>query len=272
MADAFTTNLRLRKPEVGAHDDAWASPLNEMITTVEQSIAGSHSADVTSGNVTLSTSNGSDDQARRMFIYATGTQSVTTRTITVPDTDKLYVLVNDSAQQVTFARSGGGTTLVVRAGQAALVVVTSAGIFEVPLSGTVIPDVANATQLTLDILGAHGAGDATCDMEYVIQGSWVFVNIGAFDAQNFSSATFALDNSAGDWPAEILPPASQFGPVIPIVIIENSTLRPAYLVLSGTASATWLIAPADGGTWAGGGTDDRLIAHPISFAYSLRAR
>jgi hypothetical protein len=269
MADAFTSNLRLRKPEVGTYDDAWAAPVNEMLSVAEQSIAGAYSADVTSGNVTLTSNNGTDDQARRMFIYAIGTQAVTTRTITVPDTPKLYVLVNNSAQQVTFQRSGGGTTLVVRAGQSCLVFVTSAGIFEVPLSGNPVADVATLTALVLDIGGTHGAGDATCDMQYIVQGSWVFVNIETFSSLNFSSTSFSLDRTGGtDWPAEIVPAV---GRNIPCLILENATLVPAYLVVSSLGNAAWGIVRVDGAAWLGGGTDDRTLQHPLSFTYPLRA-
>lgn len=270
MADTYTSNLRLRKPEVDANDDTWGPLLNEMLSVAETSIAGAASIDVTSANQTLTSNNGTDDQARRMFIYATGTQSVTTRTITVPDTPKFYVLINDSAQQVTFTRSGGGTTLVVRAGQIVLACVTSAGIFEIPLEGLFVSDVAAVTTLTLDILSTHGAGDSQCSMEYIIQGSWVFVNIETFSSLNFSSATFALSNNTGGgvWPSEMVPAV---GRSIPVLVTENGTLVPAYLNISSVAAAAWGITKVDGTAWASGGTDDRATNHPISFTYPLRA-
>lgn len=269
MADTFTTNLRLRKPEVDAHDDDWANELNEMIVAADAAVASASSINVTAGNATLTEEDGIADQARSMFIYATGTQAVTNRTITVPDTTKLYMLVNNSAQQVTFARASGGTTLVVRAGQVALVFVTSAGIFEVPLAGSTVDDVANLSTLTLDISGTHGAGATTTSMEYIVQGSWVFVNINEFSSLNFSSATFALDRTGGvDWPAAIVPAV---GRSIPILVLENATLVPAYLVISTLGSAVWAIVKASGAVWLSAGTDDRTVQHKISFIYPLRA-
>lgn len=268
MADTFTTNLRLRKPQINANNNAWGPLLNEMITDLDAAIAGFYAASVTAGNVTLTSSNGIDDQARRMIIYATGSQSVTTRTITVPDTNKLYLLVNDSAQLVTFQRSSGGTTLPVFPGQNCLAFVTSAGIFEVAPLGSSVPNINSLTSLTLDIGGAHALGDATTPMKYVVMGGWVFVKITTFNALDFSSVNFTLDRTGGvDWPAEIVPAKSSSWLVN---VIENATNnRPAYIQISTSGAAVWTIVKADGTAWLGGGTDDRNMQN-IAFAYPLK--
>lgn len=267
MADTFTTNLRLRKPQINANNNAWAALLNEMVSDVDQSIAGFFAAVVTAGNVVLSSSNGIDDQARRMIIYATGTQAVTNRTVTVPDTNKLYLFVNDSAQQVTFTRVSGGTTLVVRAGQSCLAFVTAAGIFEVPPLGTPVQDVAGLTTLTLDIGGAHGAGDATTTMKYVVQGGWVWARINAFSPNNFSVAGFTLDRTGGiDWPAELVPANKS---QITVMATENAANMPAYLEITTAGATPWNILKASGAAWLGTGTDDRTL-QAIAFTYPLK--
>lgn len=267
MADTFTTNLRLRKPQINANNDAWGPLLNEMVNDLDAAIAGYYQASVTAGDVTLTSNNGTDDQARRMIIYAIGSQAVTTRAITVPDTNKLYLFVNDSAQQVTFKRASGGTTLVVRAGMSCLAFVTSAGIFEVPPLGAYVADNAVLSSLTLDIGGTHGAGDATTTMKYVVQGGWVFVKITTFSSLNFSSTAFTLDRTGGiDWPAEIVP---QKGTSIVINVIENAANVDAYIQPSTAGATPWSIVRADGAAWLGTGTDDRSMQN-IGFVYPLK--
>lgn len=265
MADTYTPNLRLRKPQIGAYTNAWDVPLNEVAAVVEQSIAGAISVSVTAGNVTLTTANGSDDQARRMHVYATGTPAAA-RTITVPDTPKLYVLINDSTKTVTFTRASGGTTLAVIPGQSCLAFVTTAGIFEVPPSGAFVADGA-MTALTLDIGGAHGAGDATTTMKYVVQGSFVFVRLLGCVPLNFSNTAFTLDRTGGiDWPAEMVPARQQ---IFPIHAQENGALVAANLVVSTAGATPWSILKADGTAWLGTGPDDRSLP-ALSFTYSLR--
>jgi hypothetical protein len=268
MADTFSSNLRFRKPEVGVNDGVWAPLLNEdLVDLVDDAIAGAISVSVTSGNATLTINNGEDDQARRMFVYVTGTQSVTTRTVTLQDTSKLYVLVNDSAQRVTFQRPSGGTTLVVQPGMSALAFVTSAGVFEVPPFGTPVEAQNVVTALTLDILGTHGAGDATTPARYVVQGGWVWFRINSFTSNNFSSVTFALDRTGGvDWPAEIVPAN---GALFPVYATENGAIVAANIVISSLGNTAWGIVKADGTAWLGTGTDDRTFPN-LNFTYPLR--
>lgn len=265
MADTYTSLLRLRKLAVGAYSDAWAPVLNEVLAVAEQSIAGAAIISVTAGNATLSSANGTDDNARRMFVYATGAQGVTTRTITVPDTSKVYVFVNDSALQVTFQRVSGGTTLVVQAGQCCFACVTAAGIFEVPPLGTPATDAAAMTALTLNIGGTHGAGDATVAMKYIVQGSFCFARILAHAPLNFSNALFTIKPTA-DWPADMTPAVAQR---VPVNAQENGALVDAYIVTSTAVATAWSIVKASGAAWLATGTDDRAV-HAISFTYPLR--
>jgi hypothetical protein len=266
MADTFTPNLRLRKLEVGAYNNAWASPLNEVVTEAEQAISGAVSVSVTGGNVTLTSANGSTDQSRKMQIYVTGAQAVTNRTVTVLDTPKLYLLINDSAKQVTFTRVSGGTTLIVAAGQCCLAFVTTAGVFEVPPLGSAVQNAIAMTPLTLTIGGAHALGDATVAMKYVVQGSLVFVKLTSFNSNDFSNAAFTLMNNAGNWPTELVPARQQ---TIPIVPTENTVIVPANLAISTAAATPWSLLKVSGAAWLATGTDDRTM-HNLSFSYSLR--
>lgn len=100
MPTSFTTNLRLSNPGLG--DTGWGSTVsNGMIDLTDQAISGTTSVSVTAGNVTLTSLNGVADQARQMFLVATGTPGVP-RDVIVPSTSKLYFVKNDANDTVTF--------------------------------------------------------------------------------------------------------------------------------------------------------------------------
>src|SRR5689334_14373452 len=96
MADAFTTRKRFEKPEVGANEDTWGTELNDnCIAMIDEAIGGLVSVSLTAGNVTLSTNNGTADEARNPVILLTGTPG-TTRTVTFPDVEDNHWIVNNS--------------------------------------------------------------------------------------------------------------------------------------------------------------------------------
>jgi hypothetical protein len=116
MADAFTTRVRLEKPEVNANDGTWGTELNEnMIDMVDEAVAGVVSVSLTAGNVTLSTNNGTADEARNPVIILTGTPG-TTRTVTFPNVEGVHDIFNNSDSSATLG-AGGGSTVSVRAGE-----------------------------------------------------------------------------------------------------------------------------------------------------------
>jgi hypothetical protein len=92
--------------------------------------------DVTSGNVTLTTANGTTDQARNMFIRAFGASAA--RDVIVPAVTKLYFVVNDCTADVTFKVSAQ-TGVAVPAGKTAVL----------RCDGTdIVPAVTYLTELT----------------------------------------------------------------------------------------------------------------------------
>lgn len=120
MADAHTTRLRLRKPEVGANEDTWGDDLNDAtIAMADEAIAGVASVSLTAGNVTLSTNDGAADEARNALIVLTGTPGAT-RTVTFPDVEKLTWVYNNSDSAATLT-AGAGTSVLVQSGEKVLV-------------------------------------------------------------------------------------------------------------------------------------------------------
>lgn len=121
MSTLYSPLLGYALPTTGELAGSWGDVVNSSITQlVEDSVAGYATADVTSGNWTLSTTGaGVTNQARMMILIATGTPG-TARNIIAPSSSKMYIVANLSDSAVTL--KGSATTgVVVPAGSTALV-------------------------------------------------------------------------------------------------------------------------------------------------------
>lgn len=124
MATSYTSLLGLALPATGELDGTWGDVVNNQITQlVEDSVAGFATADVTSGNWTLTTTgSGSANQARCSILRPTGTPG-TSRNIIAPSQSKAYIVDNQSDGAVVL--KGSATTgATIAAGTKALVVWT----------------------------------------------------------------------------------------------------------------------------------------------------
>ena len=121
----FSPLLGLALPTTGDLSGTWGTTVNDAITALlDSAIAGTTtlSADA---DVTLSTTNGSANQAREAVILWTAAGTAT-RTITVPAQSKTYVVVNKTSSTQSIIVKGSGTTnpnngATVIAGEKALV-------------------------------------------------------------------------------------------------------------------------------------------------------
>jgi hypothetical protein len=121
MTINYTTLLGLAQPVPGTEANTWGAVVNDSITgLVEDAIAGSATASVTSADWTLTTTgSGAANQARSAILIPTGTPGVS-RNIIVPSSSKAYIVDNQSDGAVVV--KGSATTGVsIAAGTAALV-------------------------------------------------------------------------------------------------------------------------------------------------------
>ena len=117
MADTYTSSLRVAQQTIGGNENSWGTILNASLQALDQGIAGIVSISVTAGNVTLSTANNADDQARNALIIFTGTPG-TTRTVTMPDVEKLTWVYNNCSDGSSITlTAGAGTSVTVQAGR-----------------------------------------------------------------------------------------------------------------------------------------------------------
>lgn len=115
MPSTYTTRNRLEKQGVGENSNTWGTLLNVLIDLVDAMGDGMVSF---TGNKTLTTANGTSDEARCRYLNITGG---TTATVTVPNVEKLYIIRNAGSGAATIT-TGSGTTATVAAGANGIVV------------------------------------------------------------------------------------------------------------------------------------------------------
>jgi hypothetical protein len=118
----FTPLLGLALPTTGDLSGTWGTTVNTAITDLlDDAVAGTVtlSADA---DVTLTTTNGADNQARNAIILWTASNGATTRNITAPAQSKAYVVINAGTGSIVVRGSGPTTGVTILAGARALVV------------------------------------------------------------------------------------------------------------------------------------------------------
>lgn len=114
MPSTASTRLRLEKMATGEKTNTWGTTQNAaQFDLLDEAVAGVETIALT-GNHTLTSTNFVSDQARNMGLRFTGSLG-SGATITIPTVEKLYFVINDSGQTLTF--SSGGTTGVVENGR-----------------------------------------------------------------------------------------------------------------------------------------------------------
>ena len=106
----FTPNLRLTQPIAG--ETGWGDKVNNGITALlETALTGITTVSISSGDYSLSVTNGDADESRSMFLLITGS-SVATRCVICPSVPKLYFVRNQTNQQVIVKTLAGAGVAV----------------------------------------------------------------------------------------------------------------------------------------------------------------
>lgn len=157
MASTYTTLLQLTLPTTGELDGTWGTTVNTGITQLtEDAIAGVVTL-TTDADVTLTTANGSTDQARMAIINNTGART-TTRNITAPATSKLYTVINATTGGFSVVIRGAGPTTGITVLNGQSVKVAWNGSDFVKVSGSTV---ALASEVTGTLPVANGGTGAT---------------------------------------------------------------------------------------------------------------
>jgi hypothetical protein len=126
MASTFS-NLGLNLQATGENSGTWGELTNVNLQEIDNAIAGVVTITLT-GNTTLAfTSNATsttftDEAGRNKTIILSGSLSATTVTVSVPNIEKDYVVINNSGGTAIIS-SGGSTTVTVKTGSKNYVIV-----------------------------------------------------------------------------------------------------------------------------------------------------
>jgi hypothetical protein len=127
MASTYTTRIRLTKQGTGDNDSTWGTVLNdEVIDLTDFAIAGYTTISLVGGDVSLTTNDGSTDQARSAMLELTGTLTGDTGVYLPSGITKNYIVKNNTSGAFTatvlidggtgHAIPQGGSTIVMTDG------------------------------------------------------------------------------------------------------------------------------------------------------------
>jgi len=154
MPSTYSSNLRIQLIASGEQANQWGVTTNTNLgTLIEQAIAGLASVDVTAGDVILTSLNGVSDQSRQMIINVVGTPGVT-RYIIAPAVSKIYVVANDSTEDVTIITTAPGSLGVTIISGSALIVYSDGVDFFTVNNNTYVPNVAVITDAAGELTGS----------------------------------------------------------------------------------------------------------------------
>jgi hypothetical protein len=126
MASTFS-NLGLNLQATGENSGTWGSITNVNLQEIDAAIAGVFTLTLTGSTTLAFTSNATsttytDESGRNKTIILSGALSATTVTLSVPNIEKDYVIINNSGGTVTVS-SGGSTTVNIGTGSKNYVIV-----------------------------------------------------------------------------------------------------------------------------------------------------
>lgn len=147
MASSYSSLLRLELIGTGDQSGTWGETTNTNIgTLLEKAISGTATINVASGNVTLSTEDGADDEARCMLLKVTGSPGVS-RNIVAPKSSKMYIVLNGSDAAVV-VKGSDTTGVTISAGAYEIIAWTGSdfeSIAKAPPAGDIVTTDATQT-------------------------------------------------------------------------------------------------------------------------------
>lgn len=116
MASTYTNSLRLEIQAAGENNTTWGQKASTVFQLLEAAITDYQSISISDANYTLTTNNGSTDEARSAFIKITGSLSAQ-RNIIVPTQKKLWLFTNGTTgSQNIQVKTSAGTGIVIGPG------------------------------------------------------------------------------------------------------------------------------------------------------------
>lgn len=171
----FTSLLGLALPTTGDLSGTWGTTVNNSITSLlDSAVAGTTTLSVDT-DVTLTTTDGADNQARNAVILWTASNGATTRNITAPAQSKAYIVINAGTGSIVIRGAGPTTGVTIISGEKAVVAWNASDFVKVSSSAV--------TSLT-GTLGVDHGGTGVATLTGIVKGS---------GTSAFSAATAGTD-------------------------------------------------------------------------------
>ena len=185
MASTFTTRIRLNKQGTGDNDSTWGTVLNdEVIDLTDFAIAGYTTISLAGGDVSLTTNDGTADEARSAMLELTGTLTGDTGVYLPSGISKSYIVKNNTsgAFAATVLIDGGTGTAIPQGGS--IIVMTD---------GTTVTDAVDTTALGLGTASTLNFGTSVNELIPVSSADARYVAVSTDStitgAKTFTSAT-----------------------------------------------------------------------------------
>jgi hypothetical protein len=181
MASTFS-NLGLNLQATGENSGTWGAITNVNLQEIDAAIAGVFTITLTGSTTLAFTTNSSsttytDESGRNKTIILNGSLSATTVTVTVPNIEKDYVIINNSGGTATIS-SGGSTTVSIGTGSKNYVIVDP------------------STTSVISAVPAANPGGATTNVQYNSGGSFAGNTNFTYDGTTVTILNAAFSSTA----------------------------------------------------------------------------
>lgn len=136
MATTYTDSGRFPLQGTGDNPNTWGDIANTAFSLIDDMIGGVHTVNVTTGtDVTLSTSDGSTDEARNMVLKLSGTPSANINVI-VPAVEKMYLIDGSglSGSNTVTVKPSGANGVEVSSGEGKVVYCDGTDVIEIEVT------------------------------------------------------------------------------------------------------------------------------------------
>ena len=241
MTTQFTPILQLALPVTGELNGTWGDVVNDNITSmVEEAIAGAATINTWAGSPpahTLTTANGTTDEARCAMLICSGAPGANAQVI-CPAKTKLYVVTNNVTGGYTVTiKTAAGTGITVENGVSALVYCDGTNVILVGGSASAVLPISkggtNSTATPTD--GGIAYGDGT-SYQFTSAGSagGVFYSDGtnppAFTGAGVAGQVLSSNGSSAPTWIDAPNPAKAGG----AIVVNNDQATVSYTIAAGT--------------------------------------
>ena len=248
MASTFS-NLGLNLQATGENSGTWGSITNVNLQDIDNAISGVYNLTVTGSTTLAFTTNSSsttftDEAGRNKTIILSGSLTSTTITITVPNIEKDYYIINNSGATAVIS-SGGSTTVSIATGSKNIVIVNA--------SATSVITALPADQV-------NSPGGTSTNVQYNLSGAFAGSTSFTFDGTTVSAVNVSASGTVYA--------ANYVGTTVSVSgNITGSTVFATNVTVSGTATATNFVGTNV--TVSGNITGSTVFASNVTISGSL---